>query len=77
MLSLFKSTTSEKQQDSCSTAHEKELKIALAWKYSVKLRTPAKKVIPHQVLFLSKNSHHNKGMQVNAFAQHPEVVATH
>lgn len=43
----------------------------------VKSHTPAKKVIPHQVLLLSKNSHHNQCVQVNAFTQHPEVVATH
>lgn len=36
--------------------------------------TPAKKIIPDQVLLLSKHSHHDERVQVNAFTQHPEVV---
>lgn len=45
--------------------------------HKLKSHTPAKKVIPHQVLLLSKHSHHNQSVQVNAFTQHPKVVATH
>lgn len=39
--------------------------------------TPAKKIIPHQVLLLGKHGHHNECVQVNAFTEHPEVVAAH
>lgn len=39
--------------------------------------TPAKKIIPHQVLLLCKHSHHDEGVQVNAFTEHPEVVTAH
>jgi len=39
--------------------------------------TPAKKIIPHQVLLLCKHSHHNECVQVNAFTEHPKVVTAH
>lgn len=39
--------------------------------------TPAKKIIPHQVLLLCKHSHHNECVQVNAFTEHPEVITAH
>lgn len=39
--------------------------------------TPAKKVIPHQVLLLCKHGHHDERVQVNAFTEHPEVVTAH
>lgn len=39
--------------------------------------TPAKKIIPHQVLLLGKHGHHNECVQVNAFTEHPEVVTAH
>lgn len=37
--------------------------------------TPAQQVVPHEVLFLSKHGHHDQSVQVDALAQHPEVVA--
>lgn len=39
--------------------------------------TPAEKIIPHQVLFLCEHSHHNECVQVNAFTEHPKIVAAH
>lgn len=39
--------------------------------------TPAKKIIPHQMLLLCKHSHHDERVQVNAFTEHPEVVTAH
>lgn len=36
--------------------------------------TPAQQIIPHQVLLLSKHSHHDERVQVDALTQHPEVV---
>lgn len=39
--------------------------------------TPAKKVIPRQMLLLCKHSHHDECVQVNAFTEHPKVVTAH
>ena len=36
-------------------------------------RTPAQQVVPHQVLLLSKHSHHNESVKVDPLTQHPEV----
>lgn len=30
-----------------------------------------------QALFFGKYSHHNEGVKINAFTEHPEVVAAH
>lgn len=40
-------------------------------------KSPAEKIIPHQVLLLRKHRHHNEGVEVNAFTEHPEVVTAH
>lgn len=37
--------------------------------------TPAQQVVPHEVLLLSEHGHHDQSVQVDALAQHPEVVA--
>lgn len=73
-----KATSSETRRYGCPGSCEKEEDISSGLKIqAVKVHTPAEKVIPHQVLFLRKHSHHNESMQVDAFTQHPEVVATH
>jgi len=37
--------------------------------------TPAQQVIPDEILFFRKHRHHDESVQVDALAQHPEVVA--
>lgn len=37
--------------------------------------TPAEEVVPVQVLLLGEHGHHDERVQVDAFAQHPEIVA--
>lgn len=37
--------------------------------------TPAKQVVPHEVLLLGEHGHHDERVQVDSLAQHPEVVA--
>ena len=37
--------------------------------------TPAQEVVPVQMLLLCEHSHHDEGVQVDAFTQHPEVIA--
>lgn len=39
-------------------------------------RTPAQQIVPHEVLLLGKHGHHDERVQINALAQHPEVIAT-
>lgn len=42
-----------------------------------KIPTPAQEVVPPQALPLSEYGHHNQSVQVEAFAEHPEIVARH
>lgn len=37
--------------------------------------TPAEEVVPVQMLLLGEHGHHDERVQVDAFTQHPEVVA--
>lgn len=37
--------------------------------------TPAQEVVPVKVLLLCEHSHHDKRVQVDAFTEHPEIVA--
>ena len=37
--------------------------------------TPAQEVVPVQMLLLCKHSHHDERVQVDAFTEHPEVIA--
>lgn len=39
-----------------------------------RLLTPAQQVIPHEMLLLRKHRHDDQSVQVDALAQHPEVV---
>lgn len=39
--------------------------------------TPPQQIIPYEVLLLRKHSHDDERVQVDALAQHPEVVAAH
>ena len=41
------------------------------------IRTPAQEIIPLHVLFLSEYGHHDERVQIDPFAQHPEVIAGH
>lgn len=38
--------------------------------------TPAKEVVPVQMLLLCKHSHHDERVKVNPFTEHPEIIAT-
>lgn len=37
--------------------------------------TPAEEVVPVQMLLLGEHGHHDERVEVDAFAQHPEIVA--
>lgn len=39
------------------------------------IHTPAQEVIPVQTLLFSKHCHHDQCVKIDAFTQHPEVVA--
>lgn len=39
------------------------------------IHTPAQEVVPVQTLLFGKHCHHDQRVEINAFAEHPEVVA--
>lgn len=45
------------------------------FKSNVDTLTPAQEVVPVQMLLLCKHSHHDKRVQVDAFTEHPKIIA--